>query len=178
MTKIPQISEEETMENKDLSRREFLKISAVAGGAAALLGNLPQARHAIQGVMAAGEGLFFESKPENQIYTVCLQCNTGCAIKVKLLNGMAAKIDGNPYSPWTLWPHPAYETPVKDMATVEGGLCPKGQAGLQSAYDPYRITSVLKRKPGTRRGDGKWETISFEKAIDEIINGGNLFFEC
>jgi len=138
------------------TRRDFLKMAGITGGAAALLGNLPQARRAIHRAMAAGEGNFYESKPENQIYSVCLQCNTGCAIKVKLLDGLAAKIDGNPYSPWTLWPHPAYETPVKDMATLEGAICPKGQAGLQSAYDPYRIPSVLKRKPGTNaaRGSG------------------------
>ncbi len=168
---------ETELKKRAVSRREFLKVSAVTGGAAALLGNLPQARSAIQKVMAAGEGNFYESKPENQIYSVCLQCNTGCAIKVKLLDGLAAKIDGNPYSPWTLWPHPDYETPVKDMATMEGGICPKGQAGLQTAYDPYRITSVLKRKPGTKRGEGQWVTIPFDQAIDEIVNGGDLFGE-
>ena len=165
------------MQKSDLSRRDFLKISAITGGAAALLGNIPQARRAIRMALTAGEGNFFESKAENQIYSICLQCNTGCAIKVKLFDGMAAKIDGNPYSPWTLWPHPAYETPVKEMATLEGGICPKGQAGLQTAYDPYRITSVLKRKPGTKRGEGQWVTISFEQAIDEIVNGGDLFGE-
>ncbi|MEW5829970.1 MAG: molybdopterin dinucleotide binding domain-containing protein [Chloroflexota bacterium] len=160
-----------------ISRRDFLKITGITGATIAFLGNMPKANRAIRKAMAASEGNFFEAKPENQIYSVCLQCNTGCAIKVKLLDGLAAKIDGNPYSPWILWPHPAYETPVKDMATVEGGLCPKGQAGLQSVYDPYRITSVLKRKPGTQRGDGQWETIPFEKAIDEIVNGGDLFGE-
>lgn len=170
-------SKRQTMQKGDLSRRDFLKISAITGGAAALLGNIPQARRAIRQALAAGEGNFYESKAENQIYSVCLQCNTGCGIKVKLLDGMVAKIDGNPYSPWTLWPHPAYETPVKDMATLEGGICPKGQAGLQTAYDPYRITSVLKRKPGTKRGEGQWVTISFEQAIDEIVNGGDLFGE-
>lgn len=160
-----------------VNRRDFLKISAVTGGAATLLGNLPQARQAIQAVMAAGEGGFYESNPENQIYTVCLQCNTGCAVKVKLLNGLAAKIDGNPYSPSALSPHPAYETPIAEMSTLEGGLCPKGQAGIQSVYDPYRITSVLKRKPGTKRGDGQWVSVPFDQAIDEIVNGGDLFGE-
>jgi tetrathionate reductase subunit A len=63
------------------------------------------------------------------------------------------------------------------MAATGGAICPKGQAGLQSAYDPYRIVSVLKRKPGTRRGENQWVTISFEKAIDEIVNGGDLFGE-
>ena len=160
-----------------VDRREFLKVSAVTGGAAALLGGLPEARKAIQSMMAAGKTDFYGSNPENQINTVCLQCNTGCAVKVKLLNGLAAKIDGNPYSPWTLYPHPAYETPISEMATLEGGICPKGQAGIQSAYDPYRITSVLKRKPGTKRGDGQWVSVPFDQAIDEIIEGGDLFGE-
>jgi anaerobic selenocysteine-containing dehydrogenase len=161
---------------QSLSRRDFLKLSGVTGAAAAFLGSLPQAQKAIASAMQQG-AVNFEAKPENQLYTVCLQCNTGCGIKVKILEGLAAKIDGNPYSPWTLWPHPAYETPVKDMATVEGELCPKGQAGIQTAYDPYRIVSVLKRKPGTKRGEGQWETISFEQAIEEVVEGGDLFGE-
>jgi anaerobic selenocysteine-containing dehydrogenase len=166
-----------TTKNENLSRRDFLKISGVTGAAAAFLGSLPAASDAIAKSAISSAGQLFESQPENQLYTVCLQCNTGCGIKVKLLEGMAAKIDGNPYSPWTLWPHPAYDTPVKDMATVEGALCPKGQAGIQTAYDPYRIVSVLKRKPGSKRGEGQWETISFEQAIEEVVNGGNLFGE-
>ena len=166
-----------TKQEKNLSRRDFLKVASVTGGAAAFLGSIPAAKEALARTMSANSAQNFESLPENQLYTVCLQCNTGCGIKVKLLDGLAAKIDGNPYSPWTLWPHPAYETPVKEMATVEGAICPKGQAGIQTAYDPYRIVSVLKRKPGTKRGEGKWVTISFEKAIEEIVEGGDLFGE-
>ncbi len=161
---------------QSLSRRDFLKLTGVTGAAAAFLGSLPQAQKAIASAMKESVDNF-EAKPENQLYTVCLQCNTGCGIKVKILEGLAAKIDGNPYSPWTLWPHPAYETPVKDMATVEGALCPKGQAGIQTAYDPYRIVSVLKRKPGTKRGENQWVTIPFEQAIEEIVEGGDLFGE-
>src|SRR3990172_2953896 len=170
-------SKKQISQTGEITRRDFLKLSGVTGAAAAFLGNMPKANKAIKKAMAAGEGNSFEAKPENQIYTVCLQCNTGCGIKVKLLEGMAAKIEGNPYSPWTLWPHPAYETPVKDMATIEGAICPKGQAGIQTAYDPYRIVSVLKRKPGTKRGEGQWETISFEQAIKEVVEGGDLFGE-
>ncbi len=164
-------------QNQRLSRREFLKAAAITGGACALLGQMPGVMQTIHRALAVSGEDFFEARPENQLYTVCLQCNTGCGIKVKLLDGVAAKIDGNPYSPWTLWPHPAYETPVKDMATVEGAICPKGQAGIQTAYDPYRIVSVLKRKPGTKRGAGQWVTIPFDQAIDEIVNGGDLFGE-
>lgn len=159
-----------------LTRRSFLKAASVTGGVAAFLGSLPWAQK-LFAAQNAEIPAYTLADPTNQIYSVCLQCNTGCAIKVKLLDGVAAKIEGNPYSPWTLWPHPTYTTPVKDMATVEGGICPKGQAGLQTAYDPYRIISVLKRKPGTRRGDNQWVSIPFAQAIDEVVNGGDLFGE-
>ena len=111
------------------------------------------------------------------IYTVCQQCNTQCGIKVKLLEGVAAKIDGNPYSPWNLYPHLPYQTPVSQVARVDGYICPKGQAGIQTAYDPYRIRTVLKRKPGTKRGENQWITVPFEQAIREIVEGGDLFCE-
>jgi anaerobic selenocysteine-containing dehydrogenase len=158
-----------------ISRRDFLKISTIAGTGAALLGNLP----AFQKVFAqiGATNAYNLTAVENQINTVCLQCNTGCAIKVKLQDGVASKIEGDPYSPWTLYPALDYKTPISEGAKVDGAICPKGQAGIQSAYDPYRIVSVLKRKPGTKRGEGQWETISFEKAIDEVVNGGDLFGE-
>jgi anaerobic selenocysteine-containing dehydrogenase len=113
------------------------------------------------------------SNPENTIYSACLQCNTGCGIKCKLQDGVVTKIDGNPYNPWTLLPHLPYATAVDDASPVDGAICPKGQAGLQTAYDPYRIRKVLKR--AGKRGENKWVTISFEQAVKEICDGGTLF---
>jgi tetrathionate reductase subunit A len=158
-----------------ISRRDFIKLSAAAGGSAAMLGSIPKAWRALG--TTASDNNYSLAEATNQISTVCLQCNTGCGIKVKLIEGTAAKIDGNPYSPWTMWPHPAYNTPLTDLSATDGAICPKGQAGLQSVYDPYRIVSVLKRKPGTKRGGGEWVSIPFEQAIREIVDGGNLFGE-
>ena len=70
-------------------------------------------------------------------------------------------------------PHVAYKTSVTDMATVDAPLCPKGQAGLQAAYDPYRLVKVLKR--AGKRGENKWKTVPFEQAITELVEGGKLF---
>src|SRR5688500_2732055 len=111
--------------------------------------------------------------PKNILYTACLQCNTGCGIKCKLQGGVVTKIDGNPFSPWTLLPHLGYGTSVDDATPVDGSICPKGQAGVQTAYDPYRIRKVLKRA-GTR-GENKWVTVPFEQAVKEICDGGTLF---
>ncbi len=113
------------------------------------------------------------AQPENVIYSACLQCNTGCGIKCKLQEGVLTKIDGNPYNPWTLLPHLPYATHPADAVAVDGAICPKGQAGLQTAYDPYRIRKVLKR--AGKRGENKWITIPFDQAVKEICEGGLLF---
>jgi tetrathionate reductase subunit A len=96
-------------------------------------------------------------------------------MKVKLVDGMVAKIDGNPYNPWCMTPQIPEETPIAKAAVIEGSLCPKGQAGIQALYDPYRIVKVLKR--AGKRGENKWKSIPFEQAVEEIVNGGNLFGE-
>lgn len=162
-----------------MTRRGFLKATGAAGGAAAFLGSmLGFSRLAtVQAQAAEADFAYPLVDPAKQIYSSCLQCNTGCGIKVKLLDGVAVKIDGNPYSPMTMYPHVDYTAPVALMGAAEGALCPKGQSGLQSVYDPYRLVSVVKRKPGTPRGGGEWVTVSFEQAVAEIVEGGDLFGE-
>jgi anaerobic selenocysteine-containing dehydrogenase len=122
---------------------------------------------------AAREQGYPLANPENIIYSVCQQCNTNCGIKVKIVNGVISKVDGNPFNPFTLNPHLPYATPIKDAATIDGAVCPKAHAGIQTTYDPYRIVKVLKR--AGKRGENKWQAIDFDKAISEIVDGGKLF---
>ena len=151
-----------------LSRREFLKTSALLGGSALLAQSCAQQKY-----LEATAGEYPLNDPEHVIYSVCLQCHTACPIKVKVVDGVAVKIDGNPYGAQTMNPPIPYETDIKDGAKIDGGICLKGQSGLQSLYDPYRITKVLKR--AGKRGENKWKVISFEQAIQEIVEGGKLF---
>ena len=155
-----------------VDRRNFLKTGAFLGGSALLASQLQSA----MGTMAAEaqEGAAYPlANPENILYSVCLQCNTGCGIKAKILDGVCVKIDGNPLDPMNLTPHLAYASSPVDLATYDAILCPKGQAGIQSVYDPYRIVKVLKR--AGKRGAGEWKTIPFDQAIREIVDGGPLF---
>ena len=166
------------IENVNLSRRQFF-------GRGAFLGGLFAATEMLSGktVAAAEPSRILQNnrpdvpydlnKPENILYSVCLNCNTGCGIKAKFQEGVLTKIDGNPYSPWTMVPHLPMKSTLDDVAFVDGGLCPKGQAGVQTVYDPYRIRTVLKR--AGKRGENKWKTITFEQAIAEIVEGGKLF---
>ncbi|MGB9629887.1 MAG: molybdopterin oxidoreductase, partial [Thermodesulfobacteriota bacterium] len=161
------------------NRREFIKCSAFLGGGL-IASQLKWTQDLMRRAEAGGltpEEEYELIRPENILYSVCLQCNTGCGIKVKLFrkngNALALKIDGNPYSPFVSLPHLSYRTSPFEINTVDMAICPKGQAGIQTAYDPYRITKVLKR--AGKRGENKWMTISFDQAIDEIVNGGKLF---
>ena len=153
--------------NKPLSRKNFLKLTAGAGVGALLGGGNALAEDKAQ------EADYILNRQENIINTVCLQCNTGCGLKVKLLDGLAVKIDGNPYSPWTMWPHLPYKTSLSESAGIDGHICPKGQSGIQTLYDSYRIRRVLKR--AGKRGENKWMSIPFEQAVQEITEGGKLF---
>lgn len=165
------------MENCNLSRRQFVGRGAFLGGlfAADILGAKTVEAADTQRILqnARPDVPYDLNQPENILYSVCMNCNTGCGIKAKFQDGILTKIDGSPYSPWTMVPHLPMKTTLDDVAFVDGGLCPKGQAAVQTVYDPYRIRTVLKR--AGKRGENKWKTIKFEQAIAEIVEGGKLF---
>jgi len=160
----------------DISRRDLLKAAGLVGGGVFLAGHLGDIGQLLERAEAGDLTPAEEyelAKLENQLYTVCLQCNTGCGIKVKLLDGVAVKIDGSPLSPWTMHPPIPMKATMEELGPIEGAVCPKGQAGIQTAYDPYRIRKVLKR--AGKRGENKWVEIPFEQAVTEIAEGGLLF---
>jgi anaerobic selenocysteine-containing dehydrogenase len=172
----------EKKRNFGISRKSFLKKATflgstplLSGGLISVFGRLADAKHLAE--LDRGEHEYLYNQPENIIYSACLQCHTACPIKCKVVDGVLVKIDGNPYCPQSRNPSIAYASPLDKGASVEGRICPKGQAGIETLYDPFRIRKVLKRKPGTKRGEDQWETIEFNKAIDEIVNGGDLFGE-
>ena len=157
------------------SRRAFLTKGALLGFAASPVAALAASGQKDSALLNSKrpDSPYGLADPENIIYSVCLNCNTGCGIKCKLEDGVLTKIDGSAYSPWTMVPHLPMSTSLETAALVDGGLCPKGQSGLQGAYDPYRIRKVLKR--AGQRGENKWVSIDFGQAVTEIVEGGKLF---
>ncbi len=161
---------------KGITRRQLIKSTAFVGGCAILAAQANK----IFGVLtetnvADSQGPYELAQPHNQIYTTCLQCHVSCQIKAKIWDGTLAKLTGSPYSPQTFLPHIPYKTRPEDTATIDGKLCAKGQAGIQTYYDPYRIRKVLKR--AGERGSNKWRTIPFNQFIEEVVRGGKLFAE-
>lgn len=160
------------MKTNGMTRRTFIKgSSALLGGS--MLAKAIDLSASMEAQAAEVTNKYPFNQAVNNVYSSCLQCNTGCGIKVKIQDGIVVKIDGNPYNPFNMVPHINYGTNPSDAAKLDAGLCPKGQAGVQTMYDPYRLVKVLKRVG--KRGEGKWQTIPFQKAIDEIVSGGKLF---
>ncbi len=165
------------MESK--TRRELLKKGALLGSTAFIATGLPAIFTALASSQARAQSFddydYTYNEPENMIHSVCLQCHVACPMRCKIQDGVLVKIDGNPYSPQNLLPHLDYETSLKDASKRDGKLCSKGLAGIQTLYDPYRLTKVLKR--AGPRGSNKWNVIPFDQAVAEIVEGGNLFGE-
>ncbi|MGO8411520.1 molybdopterin-dependent oxidoreductase, partial [Rhizobium ruizarguesonis] len=44
----------------------------------------------------------------------------------------------------------------------------RGRSIRHRIYNPDRLKKPMKRKPGTKRGDEQWVTISWDQALDEI----------
>jgi len=96
-----------------------------------------------------------QNAPEKWMATSCLNCSARCAIRVRIANGKAVKITGNPLS-----------------LVSDGKICPRAHIGLQVLYDPGRIYSPLKRinKEKGKEIDPKWIPISWDQALDEVTN--------
>lgn len=163
-----------------MNRRSFMKGTAVLGTALAAgkTVDVVAKNDDVLGTYLPEEGIpdLSDTSPDVElIYSVCLQCHSACTIRGKLKDGKILKIDGSPYSPMTYDQPLPYDTDPKEAAKYRGRLCARGQAGIQTAYDPLRVKEPLKRVGP--RGSGKWKTISWEQAYKEIVEGGDLFNE-
>lgn len=83
--------------------------------------------------------------------TICQECYMGDGVLVHVKDGRVVKIQGDPESPVTDGDHIC----AKCRNVVEGTL-----------YHPDRLKYPLKRAGA--RGEGKWERISWDQAVDEI----------
>ena len=160
--------------NPSVNRRTFLKVSG-ALASAAMAGPVFTKSEAT----AAQAVVTGENPPDNIetaddiIYSVCQMCHSRCGIRAKVKEGVLIKIDGNPYHPNNRDVDEnndpdrlPYNTSPQEAVKELGRVCLKGQSGIQTVYDPFRIQHPLKRVGP--RNSGQWETISWEQAFSEI----------
>jgi formate dehydrogenase major subunit len=127
-----------------VSRRDFLRASAV-GGVGTALGSLMGLGLPLDAATARAQEL--RIKDAKATPSVCPYCSVGCATIVHTIDGEIVNIEGDPRSPHS-----------------EGALCPKGAAIYQLHKNPNRATKVLHRKPGARA----WEEVDLDWAMDRV----------
>jgi anaerobic selenocysteine-containing dehydrogenase/Fe-S-cluster-containing dehydrogenase component len=146
----------------DIKRRDFVKIVGAASVATALPGcTRQQPKNLIPYVIPHEEII-----PGKAVWyaTVCRECTAGCGIHVRVREGRAVKIEGNPVHP------------------VSGGkVCSRGQASLQGLYNPDRVQYPMRKSE-----DGRMERITWDAAEELLISklreirskqrGGNVAF--
>ncbi len=97
-----------------------------------------------------------ERGESSYVNSVCTLCPGGCGISVRKIDARPIKIEGMPGYPGN-----------------DGNACPLGLSGLQLLYGPTAIKTPLKRVG--ERGEGKWQKISWDEAISQVVSRlGNL----
>ena len=130
----------------NLSRRDFLKFSAVGGVGATILGfDLAPAYAQMRELKIARA---------TETRSTCPYCSVSCGViiytlgdKAKNVTAQVVHVEGDP-----------------DHPINRGTLCPKGASLQQEILNPRRLTRPQVRRPGSDH----WEDISWETAIDEI----------
>ncbi|MBI4420906.1 MAG: molybdopterin-dependent oxidoreductase, partial [Gemmatimonadetes bacterium] len=129
------------------TRRDFLW---TAGATTAALAALEQAKGihwAAEHVDDAG----WQPGLETHVTSACLICPARCGIRARTVDGRLVRISGNPLHP-----------------VSQGGICPRGIAGVQTLYHPERIASPLLRVGS--RGGGEWRELPRADAIGMIAD--------
>jgi thiosulfate reductase/polysulfide reductase chain A len=149
----------------EVSRRKFLQGSvalSVAGASAISATNLFSSEH------ASNEHQSTDSRIPSTITTktgtgdaqdipfLCGICVNKCAGFARVEDGIVTKLNPNPYFPKN-----------RNM------LCARGNAGIQTMYDPDRLKYPMVRIG--ERGDGKYKRVTWDEAYDAILNGTDKF---
>jgi thiosulfate reductase/polysulfide reductase chain A len=139
---------EQQMEQQGISRRLFLGAGAGSVAAGVMASNLM----GFKSLAAAKERADEVSAYIQEVPTVCEMCVWRCGLKAKVREGVVMKLEGNPDSPKS-----------------RGKLCPKGNAGIMTLYDPDRLKTPMMRVG--ERGSGKFRKVSWDEALDYIADG-------
>ena len=127
--------------NPKVARRSFLKLSAAT---AALSGAAMTTK--LTGKAVAAEKAAPYSGSET-VRTICTYCAVGCGIEAEVQNGVWVR-----------------QEVAADHPVSRGAHCCKGAGAIDMVISEKRLKSPMKRF------NGKWTTIGWDQAIDEISN--------
>ena len=131
----------------DLTRRSFLKWASLSAVGAVACNIFREGEMEIQSPVQLPEDLV--TGQDNWYATLCYQCPEQEGILVRVMEGRAKKVRGNPLYP-----------------TNQGKQSARCEAGLQALYHPDRIAKPLLRV-GSRRS-GQFREIGWDEAMNSL----------
>lgn len=159
-----------------ITRREFSAWAGVLGGACALAGVGPTrqvlASSAVSDKDASASGNAASSNDapgkvpaahafeyDKAVWGGChVNCGSRCPIRMFVKDGIVVRVGTDTEGTDDFGPGGIYQM----------RSCVRGRANRQRLYNDSRIQTPLRRVPGTKRGEGKFEAISWDEAIAEI----------
>lgn len=143
-------------EGSALSRRTFVKGSALAGLGAATLGSSALFGCSSESKQDSAEGDASSSPEEKIVWNHCaINCPGRCSLKLHVVDDEIVRVE-------------TYASDTDDMDDVQPRACLRGRAYRAWVNHPDRINYPMKRAEGTKRGEGKYEQISWEEAVEII----------
>jgi anaerobic selenocysteine-containing dehydrogenase len=86
--------------------------------------------------------------------SVCMWCHIHCLVAARIRNGRLESFEEN------------QDAPGAERARAVVRACPRARAAAEWLYHPDRLNYPLKRAGD--KGEGKWQVIPWERALDEI----------
>ena len=134
--------------NLKMSRRSFVKASAATAIGAGVVASNPM--ESAMKLLAVEDETSKKTESVKLVPSVCRSnCFQSCRLYAHVRDGKVVKTSPAPY--------------LDDIYT---GSCLKGLSLVQRTYSPTRIKYPMRRKG--KRGEDKWERISWDEAISEI----------
>lgn len=133
----------------DMKRRTFLKASG-AVGAAALLGGAASVQGHVGKAQAADED------GDQVVWTHChVNCGGACVLQVHVKDGKVSYVESD-------------NTGDGSFGGYQARACLRGRSIRRWLDNEERLNYPLKRVEGTKRGEGKYERIGWDEALDII----------
>jgi thiosulfate reductase/polysulfide reductase chain A len=149
-----------------LTRKVFLRYAGVGAAAASLPAFVPGLGGRALAAIAPGRNY----EKAERVFSCCNHCGGQTGIECLVEGGRIVSIRPNRHNPNGF---SNISTDFFANAAREGAvMCPKGNAGLMTLYDPDRLRKPLRRtNPEKGIGlDPKWKEITWEEAYSEIAS--------
>lgn len=133
--------------NSGIRRRDFFKALAAGGAATVAVAACADPPEKLIPYLVPPDNVEFVPGMPLEYATTCMECPAHCGMVVKTREARAIKAEGNP-----------------DHPLSHGALCVRGQASLQTHYNPARIGSPLQRR------DDAWQELTWEQAETAVAD--------